>query len=212
MSSSDERLALRLVRGEETALGELYDRFAPLVHGLALRVLDDQDAAEQLTRDVFAQVWTDPDRWHPEQGTLRSWLGGSPTAARWRGCARAAATSTRSPPGPPPRRPPRRRLAARPAARGHRPRPPRGPHLPGHRPRLGIGESAAKHRMRLGLQLVAGELAASHDVARDGRRGGVLGVHGGHGAVRTGSHADARDGARPEPVPEPVPAAGRPGP
>ncbi|MEV7176799.1 sigma factor [Kitasatospora sp. NPDC093679] len=211
MSSSDERLALRLVRGEETALGELYDRFAPLVHGLALRVLDDQDAAEQLTRDVFAQVWTDPDRWHPEQGTLRSWLG--------RLTHRGAVARLREGCGD------EHEIAARSAAAGAHhavaslPDPLREAIAPGHHEgrtyrdtarRLGIGESAAKHRMRLGLQLVAGELAASHDVARDGRHGGVRG--GVRGAVRTGSHADALDGARPEPVPEPVPAAGRPGP
>ncbi|WP_407912098.1 sigma factor [Kitasatospora sp. NE20-6] len=72
---ADARLQLRLARGEEAALGELYDRFAPLVHGLATRVLDDQDAAEQLTREVFAQLWTDPSSWRPDEGSLRSWLG-----------------------------------------------------------------------------------------------------------------------------------------
>ncbi|WP_405011979.1 sigma factor [Kitasatospora sp. NBC_01539] len=72
---ADARLQLRLARGEEAALGELYDRFAPLVHGLATRVLNDQDAAEQLTREVFAQLWTDPASWRPDEGSLRSWLG-----------------------------------------------------------------------------------------------------------------------------------------
>ncbi|WP_431679983.1 sigma factor [Kitasatospora sp. KL5] len=179
MSSCDERLVLRLVRGEETALGELYDRFAPLVHGLALRVLDDEDAAEQLTRDVFARVWTDPGAWHPEQGTLRSWLG---TLTH-----RCAVQQLRAACGD------EREVAARSAAaRAHHavaslPDPLRETIAPGHHDgrtyrdtarRLGISDQAAKHRMRLGLQLVAGELAA------------------------------AREGCRPEPVP----AAGRPGP
>ncbi|MEV8094307.1 sigma factor [Kitasatospora sp. NPDC085879] len=180
MSSSDERLALRLVRGEETALGELYDRFAPLVHGLALRVLDDHDAAEQLTRDVFAQVWSEPGHWHPGQGTLRSWLGTLThrrAVERLReGCGDEREIATRS------------ASALAHHAVASLPDPLRETIAPGHHDgrtyrdtarRLGISDSAAKHRMRLGLQLVAGELAG----ARDARRG-----------------------------PEPVPAAGRPGP
>ncbi|MFF1869884.1 sigma-70 family RNA polymerase sigma factor [Kitasatospora herbaricolor] len=73
--SWDERLQRRLARGEETALGELYDQLAPLVHGLAGRILADQAAAEQLTREVFAHLWTHPEAFDPEEGSLRSWLG-----------------------------------------------------------------------------------------------------------------------------------------
>ncbi|GGS64461.1 hypothetical protein GCM10010270_39590 [Streptomyces violaceus] len=35
----DRKMQQRLARGEAAALGELYDRFASLVHGLAHRVL-----------------------------------------------------------------------------------------------------------------------------------------------------------------------------
>ncbi|MFC9324794.1 sigma factor [Kitasatospora sp. NPDC057015] len=72
--SRDERLHRHLARGEEPALGELYDRLAPLVHGLAGRLLDDQSAAERLTREVFAQAWTHPEAFDPAGGSLRSWL------------------------------------------------------------------------------------------------------------------------------------------
>ncbi|MFB7664154.1 sigma-70 family RNA polymerase sigma factor [Kitasatospora sp. NPDC056138] len=71
----DEQIRWRLARGEETALGELYDRFAPLVHGLAGCILDDRKAAQQLTREVFAQLWEHPESFDPAQGSLRSWLG-----------------------------------------------------------------------------------------------------------------------------------------
>ncbi|WP_369183381.1 RNA polymerase sigma factor [Streptomyces sp. Y1] len=71
----DERLQRRLARGEETALGELYDQLSPMVHGLAGRVLGDQAAAARLTREVFARVWERPEDFDPAQGSLRSWLG-----------------------------------------------------------------------------------------------------------------------------------------
>ncbi|MFF7181994.1 sigma-70 family RNA polymerase sigma factor [Streptomyces sp. NPDC008121] len=70
----DRRMQQRLARGEAAALGELYDRFASLVHSLAHRVLDDDDAADQVTREVFGYVWENPDAYDPKQGNLRSWV------------------------------------------------------------------------------------------------------------------------------------------
>jgi RNA polymerase sigma-70 factor (ECF subfamily) len=64
----------RLSRGEAAALGELYDRFASLVHGLAHRVLGDERAADGITREVFTHVWENPDAYDPKQGPLRSWV------------------------------------------------------------------------------------------------------------------------------------------
>ncbi len=65
----------RLARGEAAALGELCDRFASLVHNTAHRVLEDQDAADQVTREVFGYVWENPDAFDPRQeGSLRSWI------------------------------------------------------------------------------------------------------------------------------------------
>ncbi|MEU6604882.1 sigma-70 family RNA polymerase sigma factor [Streptomyces shenzhenensis] len=70
----DRKMQQRLARGEAAALGELYDRFASLVHGLAHRVLGDEEAADGITREVFAHVWEHPDAYDPRQGPLRSWM------------------------------------------------------------------------------------------------------------------------------------------
>ncbi|MFJ8107375.1 sigma-70 family RNA polymerase sigma factor [Streptomyces sp. NPDC096132] len=70
----DRKMQQRLARGEAAALGELYDRFASLVHGLAHRVLGDEHAADRITRDVFAHVWQHPDAYDPRQGPLRTWV------------------------------------------------------------------------------------------------------------------------------------------
>ncbi|MEW1660856.1 MULTISPECIES: sigma-70 family RNA polymerase sigma factor [unclassified Streptomyces] len=72
----DRRMQQRLARGEAAALGELYDRFASLVHSLAHRVLDDEDAADRITREVFGYIWEHPDSYDPKQGSLRSWVAG----------------------------------------------------------------------------------------------------------------------------------------
>lgn len=70
----DRKMQQRLARGEAAALGELYDRFASLVHGLAHRVLGDERAADGITREVFVHVWENPESYDPKQGPLRSWV------------------------------------------------------------------------------------------------------------------------------------------
>ncbi|MFF8290960.1 sigma-70 family RNA polymerase sigma factor [Streptomyces sp. NPDC016309] len=71
----DRKMQQRLARGEAAALGELYDRFASLVHNTAHRVLDDESAADRVTREVFGYVWENPDAYDPRrEGSMRSWI------------------------------------------------------------------------------------------------------------------------------------------
>ena len=65
----------RLVAGEEGALAEIYDQYASFVYGLALRVIGDARAAEDVAQDVFVSVWERPEAFDPERGSLRTWLG-----------------------------------------------------------------------------------------------------------------------------------------
>ena len=58
-------LLRRLARGEQAALGEIYDLYAGLVHGLALRVLRDASEAEDVVQEVFVQVWRQAGRYDP---------------------------------------------------------------------------------------------------------------------------------------------------
>ncbi|MEU2261152.1 sigma-70 family RNA polymerase sigma factor [Streptomyces sp. NPDC019645] len=93
----DRRMQQRLARGEAAALGELYDRFASLVHSQAHRVLDDDAAADQVTREVFGYVWENPDAYDPKQGSMRSWvarLTHSQSVHRLREQERAAAAES----------------------------------------------------------------------------------------------------------------------
>ena len=72
----DRKMQQRLARGEAAALGELYDRFASLVHSLSHRVLDDETAADRTTRDVFGYIWENPHTYDPKDGPMRSWIAG----------------------------------------------------------------------------------------------------------------------------------------
>lgn len=65
----------RLIAGEEGALNEIYEQFSSFVYGLALRVIGDGRAAEDVSQDVFVSVWERPAAFDPDRGSLRTWLG-----------------------------------------------------------------------------------------------------------------------------------------
>ncbi len=69
-------LATRLVRGEETALEEIYDRWSALVHTFALRALRDIHDAEDVTQAVFVAAWRSRHTLTPSPSALPAWLIG----------------------------------------------------------------------------------------------------------------------------------------
>ena len=56
-------------------LGDLYDRFAPYVYALAKKVSRDRDGAEDITQEVFILLWQRIERFDPERGSMRAWIG-----------------------------------------------------------------------------------------------------------------------------------------
>jgi RNA polymerase sigma-70 factor, ECF subfamily len=67
-------LVARLAGGDEHALARLYDNTSRIVYGLALRILGDPSSAEDVTMDVYLQVWRTAGSYDPERGTVLSWL------------------------------------------------------------------------------------------------------------------------------------------
>ena len=70
----DTALMAGLVERDAAALAALYDRYAPLVMSVCLRVLRDHQEAEQLTLDVFTELWEKAERFNPERGRPRTYL------------------------------------------------------------------------------------------------------------------------------------------
>lgn len=72
--ADDRRVAERLAAGDESALAEVYDLYSGLVYGVALRTTRDRIAAEDVTQEVFVQVWEKIERFDAERGSLRAWI------------------------------------------------------------------------------------------------------------------------------------------
>lgn len=71
---SDEELVRRMASGEERALAALYDRYGGLVYSLAHAIVREGADAEEVTVDVFSQLWRTADRFDAERGAVRTWL------------------------------------------------------------------------------------------------------------------------------------------
>lgn len=69
----DQAIAARLRAGDDTALAASYDQLGPLVHGIAASLLGAQ-RAEDVTQDVFIELWQHPERFDPARGSLRTFL------------------------------------------------------------------------------------------------------------------------------------------
>lgn len=69
-----DQLVGRLRARDESALTQLYDRYANAVYALALRITDDVGAAEEISLDAFWQLWQQAERFDGSQGSLQNWL------------------------------------------------------------------------------------------------------------------------------------------
>ena len=69
----EAELLQRVAAGDEPAFGELYDRLAPVLFSLALRILQDAALAEDVVQEVFLQIWDRAGQYDPGLGKPLSW-------------------------------------------------------------------------------------------------------------------------------------------
>ena len=67
-------LLARVARGDETAFAVVYDTLGASVYGLARRVIRDPARAEEVSQEVFMQVWQTAARFDRTRGTAKGWI------------------------------------------------------------------------------------------------------------------------------------------
>lgn len=71
---SDEALVALVARGDETALGELYDRVGRVAYGIAFRILRDERLAEDAVQEGFLAVWRSAATFRAERAKASTWV------------------------------------------------------------------------------------------------------------------------------------------
>lgn len=61
-------------RGDEAAFAALYDATAPRVYGLVRRVVRDPGLSEEVTQEVYLEIWRTASRFDETRGSAISWL------------------------------------------------------------------------------------------------------------------------------------------
>ena len=71
----EAELMRRVVERDQSAFDALYNRYAQVVHRMALRILNqDEQAADEVVQDVFFQIWRWPEKWDADKGSFINWL------------------------------------------------------------------------------------------------------------------------------------------
>lgn len=71
---NDTALMDRLAQREESALEQLYERYARPLYSLLLRITREASVAEELLQDVFLQLWHNAPAYQATRGPLEPWL------------------------------------------------------------------------------------------------------------------------------------------
>lgn len=70
----DGLLLAKIAQGDEAAMSVVFDRYSKVVYSVALRVLRDPSAAEDVLQEIFMQVWRKPESFLSTRGSLGGWL------------------------------------------------------------------------------------------------------------------------------------------
>ena len=73
-ATSDQGLVAAIQAGDRAALAALYDRYAPQMLGVAMRILQNRRDAEDLLHDTFLEIWHKAKSYDPERASVRTWL------------------------------------------------------------------------------------------------------------------------------------------
>lgn len=74
VAAEDAELAALISADPEAGVALLYDRYGRAIYALALRLVDDRSAAEEIVQDTLLGCWNAIDSFDPARGTLLSWM------------------------------------------------------------------------------------------------------------------------------------------
>lgn len=70
----DIHLLKLIAKGSETAFNQFYEMYVLFVLRIATQVLGDQIEAEDVTHEIFIEVYEKPHQYKPNRGSIKAWL------------------------------------------------------------------------------------------------------------------------------------------
>jgi RNA polymerase sigma-70 factor, ECF subfamily len=70
----DADLLKRIQRSDQRALTTLYDRYAPVLYPLGLRMAGSHEVAEEVVHDAFLHIWEKGNSYAAQNGSVYAWL------------------------------------------------------------------------------------------------------------------------------------------
>ena len=67
-------LLSRVAEGDQFAFSQFYDQTAGRVFGLVRRLLKDVAQSEEVTQEIFLEVWQNAKRYDPTKGSAATWI------------------------------------------------------------------------------------------------------------------------------------------
>lgn len=72
--AADLDLVTRIARRDASALAELYDRYGARVYSLAVAIVGEEMAAQEVTQDTFIKLWQHPEAYRYDDSKFGAWL------------------------------------------------------------------------------------------------------------------------------------------
>jgi|SRR5690625_2482949 len=70
----DIQLLNLIAKGSETAFNQFYEMYASFVFNIARQVLGDPCEAEDVTHEVFLNIFKKPEQYNKKRGSIKAWL------------------------------------------------------------------------------------------------------------------------------------------
>lgn len=67
-------LVARLQSGSQSAFSEVYDRYSGALNGVILRIVTDQEVAQDVLQDTFVKIWKNCQLYDGTKGSFFTWM------------------------------------------------------------------------------------------------------------------------------------------
>jgi RNA polymerase sigma-70 factor (ECF subfamily) len=71
---TDAELISRIKSRDRESFDLLYDRYAQIIFNICIRILREDSEAEEVTQEIFVQIWKEAERFDASRASVKTWL------------------------------------------------------------------------------------------------------------------------------------------